>query len=205
MKVNRGQLAEIFGKAEPTIDAFVREGMPFLSKPQRGTGAGRAAWEFDSARCIEWFVKREAPNSVKNSEKDALALRQQKAEVSLIEVRAATALRSVVLVSDAVRVYEEKASVVKSLIRAIPGRVAAAVAEETDPAKVLIILKTEIHAALEGITNPKLKEAVMDLAKSGEADADSMPVAVLVGPGEPEDGGNRGAPAAPGVLDYDGY
>lgn len=200
MICTREQLADILGRSPATLDNMVREGMPFLSRPVKGVGG--KAWQFDSARCIEWFVKREAPNAVKNTEKESLALRQQRAEVLLIENKAAVSMRSVVLVSDAVRVYEEKASVVKSLVRAIPGRVAAKVAAESDPAKVLLLLKLEVNAALDSIKNTALKEAVKDLAKSGETDANANPVPVLVGPGEPEE---SAAPAAPGGLDYDGY
>lgn len=197
MQCNRSEIAEVFGVVPGTIDLMVKKGMPFISKPNGSKGM----WAFDSRRCIDWYAKEQSDGLAKESEKAKVQMRREVAEVTIAEVKAAAALRSVVLVSDAVRIFEEKASVVKSLVRAMPGRVAAAVAAESDPAKVLVILKTEVNSALSGITNPKLKEAVADLVKEGSTGEDSLPAPVLVGPSEPE----APAPAPSGGLDYDGY
>jgi len=48
--VNRTDLAQIFGVSMPTVDRWIRAGMPVLSAGRRGVSA-----EFNTAECFEWL------------------------------------------------------------------------------------------------------------------------------------------------------
>lgn len=58
--VNRSALAELCGVSLPTIDAWVRQGMPFLRRADRKNGL---EWQFDSAAVIDWIASRRNPYS----------------------------------------------------------------------------------------------------------------------------------------------
>jgi phage terminase Nu1 subunit (DNA packaging protein) len=152
-KMNRDELASAFGKSGPTIDAFVREGMPFLSRPNRGpTGGGRGQWEFDSSRCIEWYAGRNKQGKAKSAAREDMELRSMNADAVLKEVKAAEALKSVVRVEDVLDQFSEQYGIVKSRITALPGRLAVAAAAESDPVKVLALIKAEVDEALSEIS-----------------------------------------------------
>jgi hypothetical protein len=53
--VNRALLAELVGVSLPTIDAWVREGMPYL---QRADKKKHQDWQFDTAAVIDWVCMR---------------------------------------------------------------------------------------------------------------------------------------------------
>jgi hypothetical protein len=51
--VNKGQLAEIIGKAENTLTTWQYEGLPIRSKGGRGSTN-----QYDTAEVIEWMIQR---------------------------------------------------------------------------------------------------------------------------------------------------
>lgn len=53
MILNRKQVAEVFGCSLPTVDVWVKEGMPAKAQGSKGT-----AWEFDSVSVHEWLVAK---------------------------------------------------------------------------------------------------------------------------------------------------
>jgi len=172
MRMNRLQVGSMFGTGTTQIDRFVNEGMPFISRPISGKGT----WEFDSKSCIDWYVNRERGRNAKSNPLKDAELRTAVADATLREVRAALALESVITVEDAVAVQEEQYAIIKSRVNALPGRLAVPCAAESDPAKVLNLVKAEVAEVLAGI--------------SGKKD-------------EPESGGGTPAPAAPPAPIFD--
>lgn len=53
MKVNRADLALIFGVSLPTVTAWHKEGMPCEKEGRKGV-----EWVFDTVDCIEWYMAR---------------------------------------------------------------------------------------------------------------------------------------------------
>ena len=53
MRVNRAQLADIFGVSLPTVTAWHREGMPAVQEGRKGK-----EWVFDTVDCLEWYFRR---------------------------------------------------------------------------------------------------------------------------------------------------
>ena len=148
MILNRAELGDMFGVSLSSVDKFVREGMPYLSRPSKG-GEG---WRFASKDCIGWFVNRGKAGTNKGK-REEIDLRTAEADAIIREYKAAELQKNMVHKNDVVTLFEEQNLVVKSRLIAIPGRVAQAVAVEEDPAAVLRILKAEVNEALEDISN----------------------------------------------------
>lgn len=142
MMVNREEMASIIGKSGPTLDEFVRRGCP-------GRKAGRQ-WEFDTGKVIEWLINQAKKNSAP-SKKGEVELRIAEAEAELKEYKVAETRGLLIAVKDANEALEGRLTTFKSLISAMPGRVAQAVAASNDPAEVLRILKAEVAEALNGM------------------------------------------------------
>ena len=51
VELSRAQLAQVFGVALTTVDAWVRRGCPVIERGRRGV-----AYRFDSAAVFEWGV-----------------------------------------------------------------------------------------------------------------------------------------------------
>ena len=50
--VNRAELAEILGVSLPTVDAYVKRGLPYVRQADRDKGI---QWQFDTAAVIGWL------------------------------------------------------------------------------------------------------------------------------------------------------
>lgn len=175
MQCNRTEIANVFGVAALTIDKYVREGMPYISRPTARGGKGHG-WKFDSKSCIEWFVNR-GKKGTKKADVEAAELRIKVAEATIKEVNAAERLKTMIHVEDVLTLQEEQFGVIKSALTDFPGRHSQALAVETDPAAVLRMLKEAINEILTDISgqdvdNPEPEEAEID-PDSDEKDPDS--------------------------------
>jgi len=56
IRVSKFDLAHIFGVDAVMIDVWLKQGMPYVSKPGNNTGAlsKQRDWVFDTAEVIEW-------------------------------------------------------------------------------------------------------------------------------------------------------
>lgn len=193
MIVNRGMMAGILGISEPTLDRMV----------QRREVIGRKkgnVWEFDTKAVIE-RLKRDAGRGSKASKKTDTELRISLAEAELKEFKVAEQRKITLTVDDMAPLVEEQMAVVRSKVRALPGRVNQRLAIETDPAEVLRLLKNAVADVLDEITEaeapvtykPKVAKPVTPASLEADED-DEME-------GEDED---AGAPREPAFTD-DGY
>ena len=85
--VNRAELSAIFGVAVTTIDAWVRNGCPYV---QKAAGKGKS-WQFDTAAVAGWREKRAADEASGSVVADEAALKRRKliADVLTAEMEAA--------------------------------------------------------------------------------------------------------------------
>lgn len=161
MRVNRAQLASIMGWSLPTVDARVREGMPYVSKPGAGNKKG-GTWEFESGDCILWLVKKSSEPLAKNPQAE-VSLRTAVAEATLKEIQVMEKQKLLIPIADVVKVVGENIAVLKSRVTALAGRLAQAVAGETDPAAVLRIIKAEVAEVLDEISSFYLDTAKVSI------------------------------------------
>lgn len=149
MIVNRLELSDVLGCALATVDKHVKDGCPFVERPNRDAGAKE--WRFDTKEVIKFLIEKGHENTPQAAEK-ALVRREQAAKTGLKELELAEKQGQMVTSDDAAELLEEQLGIVKSRITAIPGRLAQALAVETDPATVLRLLKVEVSEALEAIS-----------------------------------------------------
>jgi phage terminase Nu1 subunit (DNA packaging protein) len=149
MIVNRTQIGEIFGWEVKTVDARVKDGMPFLARP--GV-RGAKGWQFSPKDCIAWVLEK-AQKGSKTDRTAVVNLRILEADATMKEIRVAGEQKRLVAVERVGALVETKLSIVKSRLTAIPGRLHQAVAVENDPAVVLRLIKDEVNEALDEISS----------------------------------------------------
>lgn len=76
--MNRSELAQFFEVSEPTIDAWVRKGMPFLEE-----GTNGRPYKFDPQACRAWRAAIEAARLAQEQAKAQLIAEQQAMEPGL--------------------------------------------------------------------------------------------------------------------------
>ena len=74
--LNRAQLASALNKSEPTITAWLREGLPFLT-----AGTNGRSYEFQLSECWKWVRAKEQEAEQRRSAADAAVLQMRLALV----------------------------------------------------------------------------------------------------------------------------
>lgn len=161
MLVNRAELSRILGVAQNTITNKVdNEGMPFVNRP----GEDGGIWQFETVDVIAWLVN--GGKAPQESPRDRAELREREAIASLKELELGQRQKVLVHVDDVVRVINEKYSVIKSRITALPARVAQLVSAESDPAVCRKILKDEVNQVLTTISEDFTREQASAVGES---------------------------------------
>lgn len=164
MRFSRAQVAECFGVAATTVDAWVKRGCPVAQRGSRGV-----EWVFNSADVARWLrdsAVAEATGDDADPMED-LRLRKLRAETEVAELELAKAKASVVDLPAVERVLGSVMSELQVRLRALPGRVAPAALGETDETVFKRVLLEEIDAALE-------KLAAFDVSTLIDSDDDDV-------------------------------
>lgn len=161
-KVNRITLSEFIGCAPATIDKAVKDGAPFLERPDKTLGTRE--WLFDSADFVAWLVDNGGGGSTKD-EVGKQNLRLKTAEAGLKELDLGERQKVLVHVDDVAAVVEEQYGIVKSRMKAIPGRLAQLISVESDPEKCRVMLQNEVDGALEAISSAEISEKAVQNAE----------------------------------------
>lgn len=143
--VNRTILSVIFGKNFSTIDAWVRQGMPYVKKGRKGND-----WLFDTAKVIAW---REAKlkNEVATPERIELEeakRRKLAAEAAILEIELQIKRREVLMRCDVLQSLTQAYLTIKQRLRTIPERVVPQLIAEKDEQVAHGVLIDEIDDAL---------------------------------------------------------
>lgn len=161
-KVNRRDLASIFGVSLPTVDSWVAQGMPF---DQEG-GRGRE-WVFDTADVARWRMDRAADEAGgKDSVDDAALTRRRKmAEVKMAELELLKQMGQVAPLDQIERAWSRMFAEINCNLRgAFVARVVTQIVGETDEKRVKAVLLAEIDSTLESLADMDISE------DQGEAD-----------------------------------
>ena len=145
-QVTRQALADVFGVALPTIDAWVRKGCPFVEKGGRGQ-----EWQFNTAQVSKWLRDRDVEEATGGIPDDIemLRIRKQKAETELAELELATKKGEVALVSEYEKVWAMSMGQLRQNIMGVPQRAVLQLLGETDELVFKEKLRAEIVLALE--------------------------------------------------------
>ncbi len=160
--VNRSQLAELLSVNLSTVDNWVREGCPFLSRPVR-QGVGQ--WEFSPAAVFQWRIDRERQAMLGTlADVDEAEARRRKlaAEAGLAELELRKAEGQVVAIADTEKAWQQMVGAARAKLLSIPTKLGPSLAIEVDP------------VTCQALVNSAITEALTELS-TGEADHD-MPV-----------------------------
>lgn len=145
-EVTRQGLADIFGVSLPTIDNWVRQGCPYISKGGRGQ-----EWQFNTAQVSKWLRDRDVEEATGGIPDDLeeLKLREQKAKTELTELELAQKKGEVALISEFERIWAMSMGQLRQNILGVPQRAVLQLLGETDEMAFKEKLRAEIVLALE--------------------------------------------------------
>lgn len=154
-RVNRAELAEIFGVTVVTVDAWVRRGCPFIQRGSKGT-----PWIFDTAEVVKWRTDqaREEAAGTAQADVDELERRKLAAITAKHELELAKARGDVAPLDQVERMVARAFAEVRGQVRNIPGRVVTRLLGETDERRFKQVLMDEIDQALEALADTSLVE-----------------------------------------------
>lgn len=152
VKLNRSDLAAHIGVSLPTVDRWIKDGMPVVRRGGRGI-----EWEFDLADVIRWRVDvaKEAAGGdatdLAEIEKRTAAAKMLKAELELAKARG-----DVAPLAQIERNLSKVFAEVRANMRNIPSAVASVIIGETDERRLKSVLLEEIDKALEALATADL-------------------------------------------------
>lgn len=151
--VNRAGLAEFFGIALPTVDGWIRQGVPVV---QRG-GPGRQ-WEFDTAAVYAWRVEKVVTEATGDVQTDEMELRRRKlqAETNMAELELAKARAEVAPVKEFERAQAAAFAQIRANVMNVPQRIVVQLLGETNESVFKSKLKAELSLALHEAANAQL-------------------------------------------------
>jgi terminase small subunit / prophage DNA-packing protein len=156
-KVNRSDLAVVFGVAPTTVDAWVKAGCPYDS---RATGRGKG-WVFDTADVSRWREQRAADEAAGADVQDEAALKKRKlsAEAKTAEMVLLKEMGSLAPVDAMERIWCRVMAELQSNLRgSFVTRCASQLIGETDERAFKRILLAEVDSSLECLSEMDLSE-----------------------------------------------
>lgn len=169
-KVNRKQLADVFGISLPTVTAWISAGCPF---DQRG-GTGRE-WVFDTADVMRWREQRAAEEAGGQDVQDEAALKRRRmiADARTAELDLAVRMGEVADIGVMERVWTRIIAELQSNLRGpLVTRLESQLLGETDGRTFKRIALAEIDTALESLADMDLSEDDDAEGEDDGADAD---------------------------------
>jgi len=154
-RVNRTQLADVFGVSLPTVDGWVRAGCPVVQRGGRGV-----EWVFNTAAVAQWIKDRAVEGATGGQAKDLddIEKRTKAARMSLAELELAKAKGEVAELRLVERMVSRAFAEVRANMRTLPGRLVASLIGETDERTFKRVMLAEIDLVLEALTNASLAE-----------------------------------------------
>lgn len=162
MKVNRGELSDVFGVSPPTVDAWVRAGCPIEKKGGRGIQA-----EFDTAKVAKWLKDRAVADATGDTQQDAdeIERRTKRAKMLQAELELRKAMGEVAPIAEFERAQAARYALIRQNCINIPGRAVLQLLGETDEATFKRKLRAEVILALDAAAT-----AALDLAADEQKD-----------------------------------
>lgn len=143
--VKKGDLCELFGVSIPTVDGWLRDGCPCISRGGRGVAS-----EFNTADVSQWLREKARQEGAGNILADETELKRRKlqAETSKSELELAKMRGDVAPIREFERAQSAMMAAIRANMRNVPGRAALQVLGCTDEAEFKLKLMAEIDLAL---------------------------------------------------------
>jgi phage terminase Nu1 subunit (DNA packaging protein) len=162
VKLNRSGLAEHMGVSLPTVDRWVKDGMPVVQRGARGV-----EWSFDLADVIRWYAQRQAEaaggavDDLAEIEKRTARAKMEQAELALAKEKGVVAP-----VREFERVQAAMMAAIRQNIMNVPQRAVLQLLGETNETEFKRKLRAELTLALE-------QSAKADLALDDDEEEDA--------------------------------
>lgn len=159
------ELADFFGVSIPTVNAWIRNGCPFVTKG----GKGRA-WEFDSAAVATWLKDKAVTDATGQSQADEAELKRRKleAETTKAELELAKAKGELAPLDQVERMVAKAFAEVRAGMRNLPQRTVSMLIGETDERRFKTKMMAEIDEVLKSLDAASLLDGYDDEATSDE-------------------------------------
>ncbi len=148
--VNRRELADLWGVALTTVDAWIRRGCPVTRRGNR-----KIPWEFDSAAVADWRLKQaalDAAGDTRDVSLDEARKRKMAAEAALAELELAKARGEAVSIEDVGQVWEDISASIRARLLPMGGKLAPRVAPMRKRSEVKAAIDAEVHEALDELS-----------------------------------------------------
>jgi phage terminase Nu1 subunit (DNA packaging protein) len=164
--VNRTALADIFGVALPTVDIWIRNGLPCVVRGGRGK-----QWEFDTAAVAQWLRDKAVTDATGETQADEAEIgrRIKRANMELSELELAKAKGLVAPTDQIERMLARVFAEVRAGMRNLPSRTVSMLIGETDERRFKQVLGSEIDQVLEALA----KVDLLDGYDEAQSDDDS--------------------------------
>lgn len=165
VQLNRSSLAEHIGVSLPTIDRWVKEGMPVVQRGTRGT-----QWIFDLPDVIRWYGQRAAESAAGENLTDLAEIerRTAHAKMEMAELELATKRGEVAAIRDFERAQAKAFAEIRTNVMNVPQRVVLQLLGETNETEFKTKLRAELTLALQAAA-----EADLTLADEDDQDSES--------------------------------
>jgi len=150
-KVNRKQLADVFGISLPTVDAWVRSGCPYDQKGERGR-----EWIFDTADVMRWRERQARDDAGGEDTQDEARLKRRKlvAETKSAEIDLLVKQGALAPIEQMERAWSRMAVEVQNNMRGpLIVRVVRQLLGETDERTFKRVLLSEVDSILDALAN----------------------------------------------------
>lgn len=148
--VTKARLATVTGLSMAALDKAFEAGAPVVAKGNRKQG-----WQINTADFVQWYIRRKVDELTGDPDKmnfDQAKTAKMQAETRIKEMQLAKLEGETLTIDEAVALYREEATIIRSQFMAMPGRLAIPVAAESDPAAVEAMIFDEVNLALSNIT-----------------------------------------------------
>lgn len=145
-KLNRSDLAAFIGVSLPTVDRWIKDGMPVVRRGGRGI-----EWEFDSADVIKWLGDRRAADASGTAISDLAEIerRTKFATMQKAELELAKAKGEVAPIKEFERAQAKAMAEIRANVMNVPARAVLQLLGETDETAFKQKLAAELRLALE--------------------------------------------------------
>ncbi|CAG2144468.1 hypothetical protein LMG31506_03012 [Cupriavidus yeoncheonensis] len=145
VRLNRSGLAEHVGVSLPTVDRWVKEGMPVLQRGGRGV-----EWSFDLADVIRWYADRKAEAAGgATDDLEEIEKRTARAKMEQAELALAKAKGEVAPLQEFERAQASMMAAIRQNVMNVPQRAVLQLLGETDEMTFKQKLRAELTLALE--------------------------------------------------------
>lgn len=149
--VNRTELSDLYGVSLPTVDTWVRNGMPGVK-----VGAGKGgAWTFNTAEVAKWREQRAADEAAGDTVADEAALKKRKLFAETVAAEHETALKKglVAPLDQVERAMTRVFAEIRTNMRSLPARTVTLLIGETDERAFKAVMLREIDVVLESLAD----------------------------------------------------